>query len=82
MHAFSCSKMNPRKLNYFFAVRMYRRFPNFDFSEIIHDDDVFYSDERESDEHCCERAVRFLEWLNSRPEKCIAGTLSSRVNPS
>jgi len=47
-------------------------FPNFDFSEIVHDEDEFYSDERESDEHCCERAVKFLEWLNSRPEKCIA----------
>jgi hypothetical protein len=33
---------------------------------------VFYGDERESDEHCCERAVKFLEWLNQRPEKCIA----------
>lgn len=47
-------------------------FPNFDFSEIVHDQDVFYSDERESDEHCCDRAVKFLEWLNKRPEKCIA----------
>lgn len=47
-------------------------FPNFDFSELIHDEDVFYSDERESDEHCCDRAVKFLEWLNQRPEKCIA----------
>lgn len=47
-------------------------FPNFDFSEIVHDDDVFYSDARETDEHCCNRAVRFLEWLNKRPEKCIA----------
>ena len=48
------------------------RFPNFDFSEMVHDEDVFYSDERESDEDCCDRAVRFLQWLNSRPEKCIA----------
>lgn len=47
-------------------------FPKFDFSEIEYDDDVFYSDEREPDEHCCDRAVRFLEWLNKRPEKCIA----------
>ena len=47
-------------------------FPNFDFSDITHDEDVFYSDERESDEHCCDRAVKFLEWLNQRPEKCIA----------
>jgi broad specificity phosphatase PhoE len=47
-------------------------FPNFDFSEVLHDEDVFYGDERESDDHCCERAVMFLQWLNQRPEKCIA----------
>lgn len=47
-------------------------FPQFDFSDMRHDEDVFYSDERESDEECCARAVKFLEWLNSRPEKCIA----------
>jgi broad specificity phosphatase PhoE len=47
-------------------------FPDFDFSEIRHDEDVFYTDERETDDHCCERALKFLEWLNSRPEKCIA----------
>jgi len=47
-------------------------FPNFDFSEVGHNEDVFYGDERESDEHCCERAVKFLEWLNHRPEQCIA----------
>ena len=33
---------------------------------------MFYGDERETDEHCCDRAVKFLEWLNKRPEKCIA----------
>jgi len=47
-------------------------FPNFDFSEVRHNEDIFYTDERESDEHCCDRAVKFLEWLNQRPEKCIA----------
>jgi len=47
-------------------------FENFDFSEVLHDEDVFYTDERESDEHCCERAMKFLRWLNARPEKCIA----------
>ena len=36
------------------------------------DDDAHYCDERESDEHCCERALHFLQWLNNRPEKCIA----------
>jgi len=58
----------------FLTYTMYAiiRFPNFDFSEMVHDKDVFYTDERESDEHCCERAVKFLQWLNSRPEKCIA----------
>lgn len=47
-------------------------FPRFDFSEIETDEDVFYGDERESDNDCSDRAVQFLEWLNSRPEKCIA----------
>jgi len=47
-------------------------FPDFDFSEIGHNEDAFYGDQRESDEHCCERAMNFLQWLNSRPEKCIA----------
>jgi len=47
-------------------------FPDFDFSKVRHDEDAFYTDSRESDDHCCERAVKFLEWLNSRPEKCIA----------
>lgn len=47
------------------------QFQNFDFSEIKHNEDVFYTDERESDDHCCDRAVKFLEWLNNRPEKCI-----------
>ena len=49
-----------------------QRFPNFDFSEIVHNEDVFYSNERETDEHCCDRAVKFLEWLNKRQKKCIA----------
>lgn len=49
-----------------------KEFPDFDFSEVATNEDRYYTDERESDEDCCERAVKFLEWLNSRPEKCIA----------
>jgi len=61
-----------------------REFPGFDWSELVHDEEVFHTDERESAEHCSERAVRFLgkpnsqsnssftEWLNSRPEPAIA----------
>ena len=42
-------------------------------TQVEHDEDIYYSgNERESDEHCCERAVAFLQWLNARPEKCIA----------
>ncbi len=38
-----------------------------------YDEDVFFTpDEREPEEHCRARAVQFLEWLNKRPEKCIA----------
>jgi broad specificity phosphatase PhoE len=47
-------------------------FPDFDFSYIRNDEDVHYTPERETDEHCCKRALAFLEWLNARPEKCIA----------
>jgi len=47
-------------------------YPDFDWSQVDSNEDVWYSDERESDEACCHRAVKFLEWLNSRPEKCIA----------
>lgn len=47
-------------------------FPDFDWSEVVHDKDVYYTETRESDEHCCARGVAFLEWLNKRPEKCIA----------
>jgi len=47
-------------------------FPDFDFSEVATNEDNYYTDERESDDDCCDRAVKFLEWLNSRPEKCIA----------
>mmetsp|Transcript_11401 Transcript_11401/g.18904 ORF Transcript_11401/g.18904 Transcript_11401/m.18904 type:complete len:317 (-) Transcript_11401:127-1077(-) len=49
-----------------------QEFPDFDFSEVADNEDMHYADERESDEACCARAVAFLEWLNSRPEKCIA----------
>mmetsp|Transcript_36723 Transcript_36723/g.67211 ORF Transcript_36723/g.67211 Transcript_36723/m.67211 type:complete len:310 (+) Transcript_36723:43-972(+) len=48
-------------------------FPLFDFSEVEYDEDVFFTqDEREPEAHTCARAVQFLEWLNKRPEKCIA----------
>ena len=47
-------------------------FPDCDFSEVEHNEDVFFTPERESSEHCMERAVHFIEWLNKRPEKCIA----------
>ena len=39
----------------------------------MNDPKLFYTeDEREPLEHTCARAVQFLEWLNKRPEKCIA----------
>uniref|UniRef100_A0A6S8XG61 Phosphoglycerate mutase-like protein n=1 Tax=Ditylum brightwellii TaxID=49249 RepID=A0A6S8XG61_9STRA len=47
-------------------------FPDFDFSEVRHNEDVFYTEDREDSDHCRERSMQFLEWLNSRPEKCIA----------
>lgn len=49
-----------------------KEFPDFDFSAIEHDEDVFYTKEREPTEHIKDRTIQFLEWLNKRPEKCIA----------
>jgi len=50
-----------------------KEFPSFDFSEIAHNEDRFYTENcREPDEHCCARGIAFLQWLNKRPEKCIA----------
>jgi broad specificity phosphatase PhoE len=49
-----------------------KEFPDCDFSEVEHDEDAFYSKSREESDHCKERAIQFLDWLNKRPEKCIA----------
>lgn len=49
-----------------------KEFPDFDFSAIEHDEDVFYTREREPTAHIKDRTIQFLEWLNKRPEKCIA----------
>ena len=53
-------------------VEIREEFPDFDWSQVHSNEDAWYSDDRESDEDCCARAVQFLEWLNSRPERCIA----------
>ncbi|GMH46885.1 hypothetical protein TrRE_jg7806, partial [Triparma retinervis] len=63
-------------------TEIYPEFPDFDFSEVANDDDVFYGAERESDEHCCKRAQGFLEWLNRRPEKALTPALASMASSS
>jgi len=47
-------------------------YPNFDFSEMESDQDFLHQPDRETSVACGDRAVRFLEWLSARPEKCIA----------
>lgn len=47
-------------------------FPTFDFSEMPSDFDELHGDVRESGVNVGERAIRFLEWLSARPERCIA----------
>mmetsp|Transcript_12540 Transcript_12540/g.18939 ORF Transcript_12540/g.18939 Transcript_12540/m.18939 type:complete len:259 (+) Transcript_12540:68-844(+) len=50
-----------------------QEFPEFDFSEIEHDEDVMFSPEkRETLSELATRAMHFLEWLNKRPERHIA----------
>ena len=45
-------------------------FPSYPYSQ--HDEDEYFTMEREPVEHIKERTIAFLEWLNHRPEKCIA----------
>lgn len=47
-------------------------FPTFDFSEMPSEYDDLYTDERESAIQVQERAIRLLEWLSARPERCVA----------
>lgn len=53
-------------------VELQREFPSFDFSELPCDEDVFYTDERETAVEVQARALRLLEWLSARPERCVA----------
>jgi len=47
-------------------------FPSVDFSLIEHDEDWMFSNQKETDALCQERAVKFLKWLCRRPESQIA----------
>mmetsp|Transcript_13074 Transcript_13074/g.28353 ORF Transcript_13074/g.28353 Transcript_13074/m.28353 type:complete len:626 (-) Transcript_13074:87-1964(-) len=54
------------------AAELELDFPNFDFSEIETNEDQIHTDERESALAIEERAIQFLQWLSSRPERCVA----------
>jgi len=47
-------------------------FPQIDYSPIAHESDPLWGAERETWEALAERALRFMTWLWSRPEQCIA----------
>jgi len=47
-------------------------FPVFDFSDVMTDADEWYTDTRETGVRVRERALRLLEMLSSRPERCVA----------
>ena len=49
-----------------------KEFPTFDFSEMTSNHDVLHGDERETSAQCRDRALRLLQWLSDRPERCIA----------
>jgi broad specificity phosphatase PhoE len=51
---------------------LWDEFPMFDFSEMPCDEDRVHTDDREPGVEVRERALRLLEWLNARPERCIA----------
>lgn len=49
-----------------------RDFPGVDFSLVEHNEDWMFHNQKETDETCQERAVKFLQWLCARPEVHIA----------
>jgi len=62
---YMCDKRRPIR-------EIIKDFPDCDFSEVENDEDIFFTDHREPTAHVEERTIQFLEWLNKRPEKCIA----------
>ena len=51
---------------------LHSEFPMFDFTNMSSNMDAWYTDERESAVEVQARAIRLLESLSSRPERCIA----------
>ena len=47
-------------------------FPEVDYTMIVDEEDPLWTPERESWTMVAERAAEFMEWLWSRPERCIA----------
>lgn len=53
-------------------TRLQSEFPKVDFSMLSEEDDVMWTPARETEEHVDERASKFLDWLQLRPETQIA----------
>jgi len=51
---------------------LHSEFPMFDFTEVQHNEDVFHADERETAIEVQARAIRLLETISKRPERCVA----------
>ena len=61
----TCDKRAPLK-------ELKKLFPGVDYSLVVHEEDPLWTSERESWGMVAERALEFMEWLWSRPERCIA----------
>lgn len=54
-------------------------FPSFDFTSFDADADILHGDERESFVDVQDRALRLLQWLSARPERCVAVVTHSEL---
>ena len=61
------------------VTELVEEFPTFDFGEMPSDEDVLHGDERESGMEVRERALRLLNWLSARPERCVAVVTHSEL---
>lgn len=49
-----------------------RLYPTVDFSQLVSDEDSWYTAEREPEANVDVRAARFLDWLHAREERVVA----------
>ena len=54
------------------VTELSEEFPRFDFSAMPSEEDLLYGDGRETSMDCRGRAMKLMQWLSARPQRCVA----------